>query len=176
MDRLADKRVGIIGTGATAVQVVPQIARVAKELYVFQRTPGAVGVRNQQPTDVEWFQSLEPGWQKERIINFTQAVTGAQPQVDLVHDGWTEVMWVDTQRAPESEEEAEALERIRLRDHGGDPAAHRRDRPGPRDGREAQAVLGEALQAGLLPRRLPAGVQPAQRASGGHQRAGRRRS
>jgi cation diffusion facilitator CzcD-associated flavoprotein CzcO len=111
MDRLADKRVGIIGTGATAVQVVPQIARAAKEVYVFQRTPGAVGVRNQQPTDVEWFQSLEPGWQEERIVNFTQAVTGAQPEVDLVHDGWTEVMWVNTQRAADSDEDADALER-----------------------------------------------------------------
>jgi cation diffusion facilitator CzcD-associated flavoprotein CzcO len=111
MDRLADKRVGVIGTGATAVQVVPQIARVAKELYVFQRTPGAVGVRDQRPTDVEWFQRLEPGWQRERIVNFTQAVTGAQPEVDLVDDGWTEVMWVDTRRAPDSAEEVEALER-----------------------------------------------------------------
>lgn len=112
MDQLADKRVGIIGTGATAVQVVPQVARVAKELYVFQRTPGAVGVRNQQPTDVEWFQNLEPGWQQERIVNFTQAVTGAQPEVDLVDDGWTELMWVNTQKASDSEEGAEALERI----------------------------------------------------------------
>jgi cation diffusion facilitator CzcD-associated flavoprotein CzcO len=111
MDRLADTRVGIVGTGATAVQVVPQIAHVAQELYVFQRTPGAVGVRNQRPTDVEWFQSLEPGWQKERIVNFTQAVTGAQPEVDLVDDGWTEVMWLDTHRAPDSDEEVEALER-----------------------------------------------------------------
>ena len=111
MDRLADTRVGVIGTGATAVQVVPQIAHVAQELYVFQRTPGAVGVRNQQPTDVEWFQSLEPGWQEERIVNFTQAVTGAQPEVDLVDDGWTEVMWLDTHRAPDSDEEVEALER-----------------------------------------------------------------
>jgi cation diffusion facilitator CzcD-associated flavoprotein CzcO len=110
MDHLADKRVGIIGTGATAVQVVPQIARVAKELYVFQRTPGAVGVRNQQPTDVEWFESLKPGWQHERIVNFTQAVTGAQPEVDLVHDGWTELLWVDTQSASSAEEAAE-LER-----------------------------------------------------------------
>ncbi len=111
MDRLADKRVGIIGTGATAVQVVPQVARAAKELFVFQRTPGAVGVRNQQPTDVEWFESLEPGWQRERIVNFTQAVTGAQPEVDLVHDGWTELLWVDTQKASD-DDEAEALERI----------------------------------------------------------------
>jgi cation diffusion facilitator CzcD-associated flavoprotein CzcO len=112
MDALADKRVGIIGTGATAVQVVPQIARVAKELYVFQRTPAAVGVRDQRPTDVEWFRSLKPGWQQERIVNFTQAVTGAQPEVDQVSDGWTELMWVDTQRTPDSEEEIDALERI----------------------------------------------------------------
>ena len=112
MDKLADKRVGIIGTGATAVQVVPQVAAVAKELYVFQRTPSAVGVRNQQPTDVEWFKSLTPGWQHERIVNFTEAVTGAQPEVDMVADGWTKVMWVDTQRGAKSDEEAEALERI----------------------------------------------------------------
>ena len=112
MDRLADKRVAVIGTGATAVQVVPQVARAAKELFVFQRTPGAVGVRNQQPTDVEWFESLEPGWQRERIINFTQAVTGSQPEVDLVDDGWTQLMWVDTQSAAATEEEAAELERI----------------------------------------------------------------
>ena len=111
MDKLADKRVGIIGTGATAVQVVPQLARFAKEVYVFQRTPAAVGVRNQAPTDVEWFKNLKPGWQQERIVNFTQAVTGAQPDVDLVGDGWTEVMWVDTKKLPGSEEEGEALER-----------------------------------------------------------------
>jgi cation diffusion facilitator CzcD-associated flavoprotein CzcO len=111
MDKLADKRVGVIGTGATAVQVVPQIARAAKELYVFQRTPGAVGIRNQQPTDVEWFKNLEPGWQHERIVNFTQAVTGAQPDIDLVSDGWTQVMWVDTQKAVDPVKAA-ALEEI----------------------------------------------------------------
>jgi len=112
MDKLIGKRVGIIGTGATAVQVVPQVAKVADELFVFQRTPGAVGVRNQQPTDLDWFNSLEPGWQRERIINFTQAVTGSQPDVDLVQDGWTELMWFDTQKEAASPEEAEELEQI----------------------------------------------------------------
>ncbi|MGH7732300.1 MAG: flavin-containing monooxygenase [Gemmatimonadales bacterium] len=112
MDGLAGKRVGIVGTGATAVQVVPQVARVAEELFVFQRTPSAVGVRDQQPTDVEWFESLPPGWQHERIVNFTEAVTGAKPATDLVRDGWTEVMWVDTQKAADTPEEAEELERI----------------------------------------------------------------
>ena len=122
MDKLADKVVGIIGTGATAVQVVPQVARTAKELYVFQRTPSAVGVRNQRPTDVEWYESQPPGWQHERIVNFTQAVTGSQPEVNLVNDGWTELLWVDTQKSNSAEEAAElekidyaAMETIRAR-------------------------------------------------------------
>jgi cation diffusion facilitator CzcD-associated flavoprotein CzcO len=111
MENLRDKRVGIIGTGATAVQAVPRLAETAKELYVFQRTPSAVGVRDNGPTDVEWFKSLQPGWQAERIRNFTQAVTGKQPEQNLVADGWTDVMWVNTQRAPGSPEEAAELER-----------------------------------------------------------------
>jgi len=112
MEGLADKSVGIIGTGATAIQVVPQLARTAKEVFVFQRTPAAVGERNNGPTDVEWFESLEPGWQDERMRNFTEAVTGAQPENDMVNDGWTETMWVNTQMAPDSEEETEELERL----------------------------------------------------------------
>ncbi|MBL8775501.1 MAG: NAD(P)/FAD-dependent oxidoreductase [Acidimicrobiales bacterium] len=111
MDKLADKRVGIIGTGATAVQVVPQLAEVAKEVYVFQRTPSAVGERNNGPTDVEWYKSQPPGWQQERIRNFTQAVTGAKPEKNLVGDGWTRYMWEDTHVKASSPEEAEALER-----------------------------------------------------------------
>ncbi len=110
MDRLGDKRVGIIGTGATAVQAVPKLAASASELFVFQRTPSAVGVRNQSPTDVAWFKSLEPGWQRKRITNFTHCVTGVQPEENLVDDGWTEVMWVNTQGASEVPAEVEALE------------------------------------------------------------------
>lgn len=111
MDKLGDKRVGIIGTGATAVQVVPQLARTAKEVYVFQRTPSAVGPRDNGPTDVEWFESLQPGWQTERIRNFTQAVTGAKPPVNLVQDGWTDAMWEDTHVKTDDPAEAERLER-----------------------------------------------------------------
>jgi cation diffusion facilitator CzcD-associated flavoprotein CzcO len=112
MVKLADKRVGIIGTGATAVQVVPKLAESAKEVYVFQRTPSTVGWRGNKPTDEDWFKSLEPGWQWERVENFTNAVMGQQPEVDLVQDAWTEMMWTDVKKAPESPEEAEALERI----------------------------------------------------------------
>jgi len=105
MDRLGDKRVGIIGTGATAVQAVPRLAEAAAELFVFQRTPSAIGVRGNGPTDEAWFKSLQPGWQTERIVNFTQSVTGVQPEVDLVNDGWTDVMWRNTQAAPTSPED-----------------------------------------------------------------------
>ena len=105
MDRLGDKRVGIIGTGATALQAVPRLAEAAAELFVFQRTPSAVGVRGNGPTDEAWFKSLQPGWQTERIVNFTQSVTGVQPEVDLVNDGWTDVMWRNTQAAPTSPED-----------------------------------------------------------------------
>jgi cation diffusion facilitator CzcD-associated flavoprotein CzcO len=110
MDRLADKVVGVIGTGATAVQVVPQLARSAKEVHVFQRTPSAVGVRGQQPIDEAWFRSLPPGWQAERTRNFTDVVTGGRPDRDLVADGWGEALRVDTQREPASEEERAELE------------------------------------------------------------------
>ena len=111
LDKLEDKVVGVIGTGATAVQVVPSVARSAKELFVFQRTPASVGVRNQGPTDEAWFKSLKPGWQKERIENFTQAVTGSQPEKNLVGDTWTTMLWVDTRNVPKDDEEAAFYER-----------------------------------------------------------------
>jgi cyclohexanone monooxygenase len=110
MDKLRGKRVGIIGTGATAVQAVPRLAETAEELYVFQRTPSAVGKRDNAPTDEEWFRGLQPGWHDERIRNFTQAVTGRRPERDLVGDGWTEVMWEDTQTAVDDPGAAAALE------------------------------------------------------------------
>ncbi|MEP6624923.1 MAG: NAD(P)/FAD-dependent oxidoreductase [Acidimicrobiia bacterium] len=112
MDRLADKVVGIIGTGATSVQLVPQLARAAKEVYVFQRTPSAIGVRGQRPIDEAWFRSLPPGWQQERTRNFTEVVTGNQPDRDLVDDGWTAAMRTDTQRVPATDAERAELEAI----------------------------------------------------------------
>ena len=89
---LADKRVGIIGTGATAVQCVPHLGAGAKELFVFQRTPSSVDVRNDRPTDPEWVKSLQPGWQRERMDNFTTVISGGRFDVDLVNDGWTDLI------------------------------------------------------------------------------------
>ncbi len=88
---LAGRRVGVIGTGATAVQVVPRVAEWAEELYVFQRTPSSVDVRGNRPTDPAWAASLTPGWQRERIANFTQLTSGGTAEQDLVMDGWTDI-------------------------------------------------------------------------------------
>jgi cation diffusion facilitator CzcD-associated flavoprotein CzcO len=91
LTNLADKRVGIIGTGATAIQAVPHLGEWAKELYVFQRTPSSVDVRNNAETDPAWAASLEPGWQKARRDNFNTLVSGGDADEDLVHDGWTDI-------------------------------------------------------------------------------------
>ena len=89
---LRDKRVGIIGTGATAVQCVPHLGEWAKELYVFQRTPSSIDVRANRPTDPEWAASLEPGWQQHRMDNFNILVSGGFADEDLVNDGWTDII------------------------------------------------------------------------------------
>ncbi len=92
MVNLADKRVGIIGTGATAVQCIPNLAKACEELYVFQRTPSSVDVRANQPTDPEWFATInEPGWQQRWLENFTLNQTGGLAAEDLVMDGWTDL-------------------------------------------------------------------------------------
>jgi cyclohexanone monooxygenase len=89
---LHDKRVGLIGTGATAVQCVPHLGAGAKELFVFQRTPSSVDLRNDRPTDPAWVKTLQPGWQRERVANFTTVVSGGKFEVDLVNDGWTDLI------------------------------------------------------------------------------------
>ena len=93
LDKLADKRVAILGTGATAIQAVPHLARYAKQLYVIQRTPSTVDERPNPPTDPDWAESLQPGWQAERQANFHRAameffLPGEQ---DLICDIWTEI-------------------------------------------------------------------------------------
>ena len=92
LTKLKGKRVGIIGTGATAVQCVPHLAENADQLFVFQRTPSSVDVRNDRETDQEWVKSLQPGWHKERLENFNTLVSGGYAEKDLVQDGWTDLI------------------------------------------------------------------------------------
>jgi cyclohexanone monooxygenase len=93
LDKLADKRVAIIGSGATAIQAVPFLGRYAKQLYVLQRTPSSVAERGNRPTDPEWARSLGPGWQEARQSNYDRVLAeGPKAGVeDLVCDGWTEI-------------------------------------------------------------------------------------
>ena len=92
LEGLRDKRVGVIGTGATAVQCVPHLGATARELYVFQRTPSSIDVRANRPTDPEWAKSLQPGWQRHRMENFSTLTGGGFAEEDLVQDGWTEII------------------------------------------------------------------------------------
>ncbi|MBO0731207.1 MAG: NAD(P)/FAD-dependent oxidoreductase, partial [Acidimicrobiaceae bacterium] len=91
MTGLADKRVAVIGTGATAIQCVPRVAEYAAHLYVFQRTPSTVDWRRNKPTDESWWASLQPGWQRERRENFGAQASGHPVEIDLIDDGWTDI-------------------------------------------------------------------------------------
>jgi cation diffusion facilitator CzcD-associated flavoprotein CzcO len=92
LERLAGRRIGVIGTGATAVQCVPHLARAAGRLLVFQRTPSSVDVRDNRPTDPQWAAGLTPGWQRRRIENFQQLTAGGDAEEDLVADAWTSIV------------------------------------------------------------------------------------
>jgi cation diffusion facilitator CzcD-associated flavoprotein CzcO len=91
LTNLTDKTVALIGTGATAVQCIPYLGEWAKQLFVFQRTPSAIGVRNNGPVDEAAVRAFEAGWQKQRMENFTSIVTGGREEKDLVNDFWTRI-------------------------------------------------------------------------------------
>ncbi|MCX2730200.1 NAD(P)/FAD-dependent oxidoreductase [Saccharopolyspora sp. NFXS83] len=116
MHKLADKRVAVIGTGATAIQCVPHLGQDAEHLYVFQRTPSSVDERGNRPTDREWATTLAPGWQRERRENFLTLVTGGHAEQDLVGDRWTDsvqtlrvIMPSEDNAIPEAESDGELL-------------------------------------------------------------------
>ncbi|MDT5111280.1 MAG: hypothetical protein QOE20_3170 [Mycobacterium sp.] len=86
---LGDKVVALIGTGASGLQALPPLAESAKHVYVFQRTPSAIGVRGNRPTDPDFTKGFEPGWQKARMDNFQSVMLGRPVDADLTDDGWT---------------------------------------------------------------------------------------
>ena len=91
LENLADKKVAVIGTGATAIQCVPFVGAHAEKLYVFQRTPSSVDLRGNKQTDPDWYESQEPGWQRTRRENFAAVLAGQNLTEDLVADGWTDI-------------------------------------------------------------------------------------
>ena len=114
MTGLAHRRVGIIGTGATSVQCIPHLSRAAGELFVFQRTPSSIDIRNNHDIDAHWFSTLEQGWQQKWLLNFTTLQTGGFADEDLVKDGWTDIAQRIRDKVlsrPDPEFTPEALER-----------------------------------------------------------------
>ena len=112
LSKLGDKRVGVIGTGATAIQCIPHLGEAAEHLYVFQRTPSSVDARHNSETDPDWVASLEPGWQQRRIDNFSILVSGGFAEEDMVSDGWTDIIRNLSGMADRSEELAASPEAL----------------------------------------------------------------
>lgn len=100
LNGLGDKRVAIIGTGATGIQVVPHVAEAAKHLFVVQRTPSAIDIRANSHTDPRWWSQLAPGWQRRRRANFEALLAGKPQQEDLVADQWTQIWGVPPLEPP----------------------------------------------------------------------------
>ncbi|MES4887386.1 NAD(P)/FAD-dependent oxidoreductase [Streptomyces sp. NPDC096012] len=122
LGNLRDKRVAIIGTGASAVQCIPHLATACQELFVFQRTPSVIEVRNNRPIDPEWFaQIANPGWQQRWLDNYAATMTSAEPPAeDLVNDSWTAMakMWRDAGEVSKSD-----LDQADLEETAKDPRA-----------------------------------------------------
>lgn len=110
---LADKRVAVIGTGATGIQIIPHVAAAAAHLTVFQRTPSTVDVRDNRALPADWIDPLSSGWQRERMENFLAVVSGEETDTDLVGDGWTSTAALQRQmlsgRHDDTDSESRAL-------------------------------------------------------------------
>ena len=179
LTRLADKRVGIIGTGATAIQCVPHLGAAAGHLYVFQRTPSSVDVRNNRETDQDWAQiararlAAATDGQLQHPGQRRRPGSGPRPgrldrHLPQPH-GHRRQAGEPQARAPaHTGGEGRADGARRLPEDGVDPRQSGVDRQRSGDGREAEAVVPPVLQAPLLPRRVPRDVQPTQRHVGRH--------
>jgi cation diffusion facilitator CzcD-associated flavoprotein CzcO len=65
------QRVGVIGTGSSAVQSIPFIAKEAAHLTVFQRTPGYIVPLRNCPMPPEYMKSVKENYGKWRRIERT---------------------------------------------------------------------------------------------------------
>ncbi|MFV0645727.1 MAG: monooxygenase, partial [Sphingomonadaceae bacterium] len=119
---------------------VPHLGKSAKEVYVFQRTPSGVSYRGDRPTDTEWAASLKPGWQRERMDNMTNLLSGLPVKVDLVDDGWTQPVWdMMHSMSPDATDE-ERAEQMQLADYRAMEIARRRVDETVKDKETAEAL------------------------------------
>ena len=170
LTNLSDKSVALFGTGASGIQIVPPLAAAAEHVYLFQRTPSAIGERGNRPTPPDFGKDFEPGWQKARMDNFQSIILGLPVDTDLVDDGWTHD-YAGAKNAPRARRHDPRgvhaqRRRGRLQDHGGTPSAGGATGGRPGDGRGRQALLPLHVQAPVLPRRIPALPQLPERHGG----------
>jgi cyclohexanone monooxygenase len=116
LNKLADKSVGFIGTGATGLQCVAPLAESSRQFYLFQRTPSTVGPRDNGPIEPDLVKNFAPGWQRRRMENFTAVNFGKPVKEDLIKDGWTRLFGdlVSSPRFKGLQGEALARERERV--------------------------------------------------------------
>ena len=161
-----DKVVALLGTGASGIQCLPPLAESAQHVYVFQRTPSAIGERGNRPTDPEFAETLEPGWQRARMDNFQAIMLGRPVEVDQVDDGWTHHFAAVNHPQVRGHDLAEYIGAPNPTDFEVMEAHRRRVDElvqDPDQGGDPQALLPLHLQAALLPRRVPLGLQQPQR-------------
>ena len=93
LDKLEDKRVAIVGTGASAIQAVPFLAQIRQAALRPSTHASTVDERAQHSHGPEWVATLQPGWQRERQMNFHHAaIDGLTPgEQDRICDIWTEI-------------------------------------------------------------------------------------
>ena len=162
---LRDKKVAVIGTGATGIQAVPFLARDAQHLYVFQRTPSSIDARDNRPTDPEWYRSLDRGWQKARSNNFTSILSGGVEPEDMVHDGWTDIIrHIPIPAGGEDKREGASKEEMAVAGmrRSRSTASGHADASRPTHRRDLEALVSLFLQASWIPRRLSGCLQSTQ--------------
>ena len=141
---LADKRVAVVGTGATGIQIIPHLGRDAEQLVVFQRTPSTIDVRDNRPTDSAWAASLQPGWQRDRMENFLAVLAGEPVGESLVTDGWTATIRLQRAMLTGAVDTSLSAEERALQDELADAATMNRIRA------RVDEVVGDPQTADLL--------------------------
>jgi cyclohexanone monooxygenase len=106
LDKLRDKRVAVVGTGSTGVQIVPMVARNAQHLYVVQRTPPIIDSRDNAPIEPGWADRQESGWQRRRMENFDAILAGIAQDTNMVADQWAAIWGRDVELGPTDSPEA----------------------------------------------------------------------
>ena len=78
--RFEGKRVGVIGTGSTGIQIVQEVGKTAGELFVFQRTPSFTMPMRNTKLDPEYVAEVKRHYPGLREAARNSAVGGLRPQ------------------------------------------------------------------------------------------------